>query len=288
MEAVEFTQKDSILADIIGAEMAGTHMLKVISYAYKEVELKVLNELMHQFPLESDEFREALESDLIYLATFGLLDPLRDNIVDGIQLIRYGRTVQDPAEAENQVNVRLVSGDHLETSREVAIRTGIISKAEAHLPGVCITGTEFLEQAGGYEQVWNPETSQYHVHFQNPSAFNALKKKVRVIARATAEVKFILVSGIRQKGGLVAMTGDSISDAQALKKADVGLAMGSGCDVAKDNSDLVILDNNFLSIHKACLWGRQTFDNVRKFIQFQLTVNIVICTITIIGGATIG
>jgi len=93
MEAVEFTQKDSILADIIGAEMAGTHMLKVISYAYKEVELKVLNELMHQFPLESDEFREALESDLIYLATFGLLDPLRDNIVDGIQLIRYGRTV---------------------------------------------------------------------------------------------------------------------------------------------------------------------------------------------------
>lgn len=176
----------------------------------------------------------------------------------------------------------------METSREVAIRTGIISKAEAHLPGVCITGTEFLEQAGGYEQVWNPETSQYHVHFQNPSAFNALKKKVRVIARATAEVKFILVSGIRQKGGLVAMTGDSISDAQALKKADVGLAMGSGCDVAKDNSDLVILDNNFLSIHKACLWGRQTFDNVRKFIQFQLTVNIVICTITIIGGATIG
>lgn len=84
------------------------------------------------------------------------------------------------------------------------------------------------------------------------------------------------------------MTGDSISDAQALQKADVGLAMGSGCDVAKDNSDLVISDNNFLSIHSACMWGRQTVDNVKKFIQFQLTINIVICLITVLGGATIG
>jgi magnesium-transporting ATPase (P-type) len=97
--------------------MAGTHCLKVISYAFKEIELKVLNELMHQFPLESEEFREVLESDLVYLATFGLLDPLRDNIVDAVQLIRYGFTISDPSEAENQVNVRMVSGDHLETAR---------------------------------------------------------------------------------------------------------------------------------------------------------------------------
>jgi magnesium-transporting ATPase (P-type) len=145
--------------------MAGTHCLKVISYAFKEIELKVLNELMHQFPLESEEFREVLESDLVYLATFGLLDPLRDNIVDAVQLIRYGFTVSDPSEAENQVNVRMVSGDHLETARQVAIKVGIITKAESTMPGVCITGAEFLEKAGGYEQIWNPETSQYHVHF---------------------------------------------------------------------------------------------------------------------------
>lgn len=64
------------------------------------------------------------------------------------------------------------------------------------------------------------------------------------------------------------MTGDSITDAQALQTAHVGLAMGSGCDVAKDNSDLVILDNDFVSIYKSILWGRQIFSNVRKFIQF--------------------
>jgi P-type E1-E2 ATPase len=75
-----------------------------------------------------------------------------------------------------------------------------------------------------------------------------VKKRVRIIARCTPEDKFLLVSGINQKGGLVAMAGDSIADAEALKKADVGLCMGSGCDVAKDNSDLVILDNNFESI----------------------------------------
>ena len=88
------------------------------------------------------------------------------------------------------------------------------------------------------------------------------------MARTTSEDKFVFVSGVKQKGGLVGMTGDSISDAEALSKADVGLCMGSGCDVAKDNSDLVILDNNFISIHKSVKWGRAVFENVRKFIQF--------------------
>jgi Ca2+ transporting ATPase len=75
-----------------------------------------------------------------------------------------------------------------------------------------------------------------------------VKKKLRVIARATPEDRFIIVCGIKQKGGLVGMAGSSISDSEALKKADVGFCMGSGCDVAKDNSDLVILDNDFLSV----------------------------------------
>lgn len=69
-------------------------------------------------------------------------------------------------------------------------------------------------------------------------------------------------------GGMVGMTGDSISDAEALKTADVGFCMGTGCDVSKDNSDLVILDNNFISIYKSIKWGRAIFDNCRKFLQF--------------------
>ena len=75
-----------------------------------------------------------------------------------------------------------------------------------------------------------------------------MKKRVKIIARATSEDKFVLVCGIKQRGGMIGMTGDSISDAEALKKADIGICMGSGCDVAKDNSDLIIMDNNFVSI----------------------------------------
>ena len=84
------------------------------------------------------------------------------------------------------------------------------------------------------------------------------------------------------------MTGDSISDAEALQLADVGLCMGSGCDVAKDNSDLIITDNNFVSIQKTVQWGRSIFENVRKFIQFQMTINLVLCFMTILGGCTLG
>ena len=84
------------------------------------------------------------------------------------------------------------------------------------------------------------------------------------------------------------MTGDSITDAEALKKADIGLCMGSGCEVAKDNSDLIIMDNDFYSIYRSIKWGKAIYVNIRKFIQFQLTINIVICFITILGGCTIG
>jgi len=91
---------------------------------------------------------------------------------------------------------------------------------------------------------------------------------LKIIARATSEEKLILVAGIRMGGGMVGMTGDSISDAEALKTADVGFCMGTGCDVSKDNSDLVILDNNFISIYKSIKWGRAIFDNCRKFLQF--------------------
>jgi Ca2+-transporting ATPase len=86
-----------------------------------------------------------------------------------------------------------------------------------------------------------------------------LKKKLKVIARATSEDKFLLVCGIKQKGGLVGMGGLSITDAEALKKADVGFSMGNGCDVAKDNSDLIILNNDLYSIYKSIKWGRTIF-----------------------------
>lgn len=131
-----------------------------------------------------------------------------------------------------------------------------------------MTGEDFRRQVGDYKKEWDAPNNCFRVEFKDPRKFDEIKRNIRIIARCTPEDKFILVSGIRQKGGLVGMAGDSIADAEALKKADVGMCMGSGCDVAKDNSDLVILDNNFYSIQRAIKWGRQIFDNVRKFMQF--------------------
>ena len=107
--------------------------------------------------------------------------------------------------------------------------------------------------------------------------------RIKVIARALPQDKSRLVNISKQLDLVVGMTGDGVNDAVALKKADVGFAMGSGTEVAKEASDIVIIDDNFLSISKAILYGRTIFKSIRKFIVFQLTVNLCAITVSIIG-----
>jgi len=182
----------------------------------------------------------------------------------------------------------MVTGDHIETARYVGIQSGILSEADSREDGTVMTGEEFMNAIGPFERIWNEESEDYDVSFDNEDLFNHVRKKVKIIARTSSEDKFVLIAGTKKRGGIVAMTGDSITDAEALRKADVGLCMGSGCEVAKDYSDLIILDNDFYSIYRSIKWGRAIFDNIRKFIQFQLTINVVICFITVLGGCTIG
>jgi len=106
-----------------------------------------------------------------------------------------------------------------------------------------------------------------------------------VLARSTPEDKYMLVTGLKQLGMVVAVTGDGTNDAPALKKADVGFAMGiAGTEVAKDASDIILLNDNFASCVTAVKWGRNIYTNVRKFLQFQLTVNVVAMFIVFIGS----
>jgi len=215
-----------------------------------------LNILMeHYESLEDPKFRDDIIEDLTYLTTFGLEDEIRDNtVVESIQLIKYGQIIEQNVEQvkkgqKNQVNVRMVTGDHIETAKAIALRVGIVSQEEKDLDGIALTGALFRERIGKYQKYWDKEYQEWRIKFSSSKRFNSVKSKLRIIARATAEDKLLLIQGIKQEGGLVAMSGYSTSDATALKMANVGLSMGSGCTIAKDNADLVILDNDFKSIN---------------------------------------
>lgn len=259
---------------------------KVITYAYKTMPAEQFKELIdpiHGHKIESDDFRDVLEADLTYLATFGLEDTIRAGVKESIQLIKGGSNDASDLSKKNKVNVRLVSGDHLETAKHVAVEASIITGEEAEEQGVCMTGAEYAEAIGEFEI---KEDNQVMIVDQEQAS--EVNKKIRVLARANPEHKLLLVAGIKNAKGLVSMNGDSIADVPALRQANVGICMGSGCQVAKDNSDLVILDNDFVSIHRAIKWGRNIFDNVRKFLQFQLTINLTVCTFTLVSCATLG
>lgn len=120
----------------------------------------------------------------------------------------------------------------------------------------------------------------------NPNPKTLMRVGVlQVLARSSPEDKLVLVRLIKKLGHVTAVTGDGTNDAPALKESDVGLAMGiAGTEVAKEAADIVILDDNFSSIVKSVLWGRSVFNNIRKFLQFQLTVNFVALTVAFIGA----
>jgi len=151
-----------------------------------------------------------------------------------------------------------------------------------------MTGAVFRNAVGGYREEWNAEKQAYDIRFDNEKVAHQVKKKLRVIARATADDKKLLVASIVNEGGMVLMSGKGIADSPALRMASVGICMGAGCAVAKENSDLVILDDKFQSIYSALMWGRTIFHNVRKFMQFQLTVNIALLTTCLLTAGLCG
>lgn len=119
----------------------------------------------------------------------------------------------------------------------------------------------------------------------NIESFKEIITNLRVVARSQPQHKYALVTGLKQIEHVVAVTGDGTNDAPALSKADVGFAMHAGTDIAREASDIVIMNNEFKSIVNAIMWGRNVFDNIRRFIQFQLTVNFSACILVMIGAS---
>ncbi|XP_036840171.1 plasma membrane calcium-transporting ATPase 2 isoform X7 [Oncorhynchus mykiss] len=203
-------------------------------------------------------------NELTAVCVVGIEDPVRPEVPSAI--VRCQRA---------GITVRMVTGDNINTARAIAIKCGIIHPGEDFL---CIDGKEFnrriRNEKGEVEQ----------------ERMDKVWPKLRVLARSSPTDKHTLVKGIidsclTDQRQVVAVTGDGTNDGPALKKADVGFAMGiAGTDVAKEASDIILTDDNFSSIVKAVMWGRNVYDSISKFLQFQLTVNVVAVIVAFTGA----
>lgn len=172
----------------------------------------------------------------------------------------------------------------------MAIKLGIITEEE-RFSGV-ISGEDLRAEISDlFKDFTDEDTGKTRKVFKDNNAkrtFKGISEKANAIYRATAEDKLLFISGLSETS-CAAVTGQAISDIQAMNSANVGFGMGiNGCSVIQDEADILILDDNFVSIFNAVRWGRNVFDNCRKFIQYQMTVNLSCLWIVILGGATLG
>ncbi|XP_036286955.1 plasma membrane calcium-transporting ATPase 2 isoform X3 [Pipistrellus kuhlii] len=203
-------------------------------------------------------------NDLTCICVVGIEDPVRPEVPEAIRKCQRAG-----------ITVRMVTGDNINTARAIAIKCGIIHPGEDFL---CIEGKEFNQRIRNEKG----EIEQERI--------DKIWPKLRVLARSSPTDKHTLVKGIidsthTEQRQVVAVTGDGTNDGPALKKADVGFAMGiAGTDVAKEASDIILTDDNFSSIVKAVMWGRNVYDSISKFLQFQLTVNVVAVIVAFTGA----
>ncbi|KAH6608562.1 atpase [Trichoderma cornu-damae] len=198
---------------------------------------------------------EVLFEDLFQKMTFagmvGIQDPLRDGVAEAVQLCQKAGVV-----------VRMVTGDNKITAQAIAKECGILQSDSLVMEGPDFRNLSKLKQT-------------------------EMIPKLHVLARSSPEDKRILVKRLKEMGETVAVTGDGTNDAPALKMADVGFSMGiAGTEVAKEASAIILMDDNFASIVKALKWGRAVNDAVKRFLQFQLTVNITAVILTFVTAVS--
>ena len=181
-----------------------------------------------------------VEKDLTFVGFVGIEDPLRSDVKAAVERCRQAG-----------ISVKMLTGDNIYTARAIAQQLGIIEK-----DSLVLEVTEI-------EKMSDEELKK-------------ILDKIVVLARSNPSAKMRVVKLLKEKGNAVVVTGDGINDAPALKNADVGVAMGiAGTEVSKEASDIVLLDDSFSTIVKAVKWGRGIYENFQRFIQFQLTVNVV-------------
>ncbi|KAJ0742347.1 putative P-type Ca(2+) transporter [Helianthus annuus] len=198
------------------------------------------------------------EEGLTLLGIVGLKDPCRPGSRKAIETCRFAG-----------VEVKMITGDNLFTAKAIATECGILESGQEVCEDEVVEG----------------------VQFRNFTDEERMQKvdRIRVMARSSPFDKLLMVKCLKQKGHVVAVTGDGTNDAPTLKEADIGLSMGiQGTEVAKQSSDIVILDDDIATISTVLMWGRCVYNNIQKFIQFQLTVNVAALVINFIAAVTSG
>jgi Ca2+-transporting ATPase len=197
--------------------------------------------------------KEDPTDELVWLGVVGIQDPMRSEVPHAVQSCTSAG-----------LTVRMVTGDNILTAIAIAKNCGIYAENGFDL---AMTGPDFRWMADNQRET-----------------LKTLVPRLRVLARSSPSDKHVLVGLLQEQGEVVAVTGDGTNDAPALKLADVGFAMNSGTDIAKGAADMVLLDDNFASVVNAVRWGRSVNDNVKKFLQFQLTINVAGVLLTLIGS----
>ena len=279
-------------------ESCNNDMLRTIYICYKDIEKEEFNEINE----ETDK------KDLILLAVFGIRDIIRKGVREAVLKCK-----------EASINVIMVTGDNIQTAHAIAKECNIIDSKSALVnefeteeeslshPPIEINGDTFYEIIGGLIcstcgktsndckcPKTNAEAEQISKKFnipiqklkndtiKNKENFKKIVSNLRIMARSKPIHKYALVVGLKELNYIVAVTGDGTNDAPALSKSDVGFSMMDGTDIAKNSSDIILMNNNFSSIVSAIKYGRNIIDNLRKFIQFQLVINLTVCSFIVI------